>query len=552
MRALVLAFVSCAAMAIPTAVAATPVLVAPGQGKVRALVVGIDHYRNVTQLKGAVADAKDIEKSLRAAGAADVTALTDDEADRATLLHAFDDLVARTERGDLVVVSVAGHGSKEEERVKGSSRDGTDEVFLLVGFDPKTGPGGTEKILNHEFRHYLRALEDRGAQVIFLADTCFGGGLAREITPGAVGISYRQVPRYRLAEDDLKPVSTSADAFLTAFDYKNTTFLAAVDSDTKAPEVVIDGAYRGALSYAMARAIGGAADDKGDGKTTLRELFAYLRKVVYQLSDERQTIVAQESPTRSLDADVVLQFGTQSPAAPVAVAQPVATAETSAVEVPPASEQAVPIAKPLLTVGTTGTRFDALADVKALQTPFKVVSLEADPDIVWDPVGKEAIAAGDKIALNVARADLPGVVDRTAAVRDIKEWVVRAPQAVRLLPDASLHRRGSRVEIEVAETARRHLVLIDVTGSGVVQFIYPTGRTAQPLDRASVRIPFEVREPFGADAVIAITSEQPLDSLRDAMRALDGRKAAGSVSGLVGRLAPADARVGLVGLFTVP
>ena len=57
-------------------------------------------------------------------------------------------------------------------------------------------------------------------------------------------------------------------------------------------------------------------DEKHDGKTTLRELFAYARKVVYQLSDERQNIVTLESPHRDLDRDVVLQWGDRGVAHP--------------------------------------------------------------------------------------------------------------------------------------------------------------------------------------------------------------------------------------------
>ena len=50
---------------------ATPsplVLMAPGSGEVRALVVGIDHYQNVNPLRGAVADAHDIEAALAGMG----------------------------------------------------------------------------------------------------------------------------------------------------------------------------------------------------------------------------------------------------------------------------------------------------------------------------------------------------------------------------------------------------------------------------------------------------------------------------------------------------
>jgi len=46
-------------------------------GEVRALVIGIDAYRHVRPLKGAVADAWDIASSLRRVGVQDVTDLID-------------------------------------------------------------------------------------------------------------------------------------------------------------------------------------------------------------------------------------------------------------------------------------------------------------------------------------------------------------------------------------------------------------------------------------------------------------------------------------------
>src|SRR5262245_45105253 len=90
------------AFACSVAAAQTPELIAPKHGLVRALVVGIDAYRNVRQLKGAVADARDIEGALRRAGTTDITLLLDDQVDRATVLRRINDLIARTEKSDLV------------------------------------------------------------------------------------------------------------------------------------------------------------------------------------------------------------------------------------------------------------------------------------------------------------------------------------------------------------------------------------------------------------------------------------------------------------------
>ncbi len=517
------------AMAVPEEIA----LIAPGSGTVRALIIGIDQYRHVVPLKGAVADAHDIDNSLRKMGSSDVTALIDGAASRAAVLHALDSLLDRTQRGDLVILSLAGHGAKEPEHVKGSSPDGNDEVFLLVDFDFKTASGGTEKILNHEFNHYIRAFEERGAQVIFIADACYGGGLAREITPGSAEQSYRQVPRYRLVQDDFKPVSSQSDAFLTELDFQHTTFLAAVDSETKAPEVIIDGAYRGALSYAMARAFEGAADEKGDGDVTTRELLAYTRRVVYQLSDERQNIAAPISPTRSIDTEVVLKLKSARALRNKNMAQ-------SAPQMPP------------LRLATNSYRHDALNGVEKLLTPFVIVGPDEDADVVWDAANKEAIVAGDKVALDVDRDDLGGVVDRTAAVRDIKNLVVKSPQAISVLPDASLHHAGSRIEVELTDLGNRSLILVDVSGSGVIQLIYPTVKDQTVSDHNSFRVPFRVRDPYGADEVVAISSSQPQPALISALRDMDGRKDAGKLAEAIAKYAPPDKRVGLVGLFTVP
>jgi len=104
-------------------------------------------------------------------------------------------------------------------------------------------------------------------------------GLAREIDPRAEEMSFRQVPTYTLLVDMLKPVTDDQES-LTDLDLDKTTFLAAVDRNTKAPKFespVIDG-FRGALSYAVARAFEGSADDNHDGKVTLKELFANVRQ----------------------------------------------------------------------------------------------------------------------------------------------------------------------------------------------------------------------------------------------------------------------------------
>ncbi|MGO8646485.1 caspase, partial [Rhizobium ruizarguesonis] len=49
------------------------VIEAPERGAVRAVMIGIDLYRNVPPLHGAVADAEDLSLSLRSVGVEDMT-----------------------------------------------------------------------------------------------------------------------------------------------------------------------------------------------------------------------------------------------------------------------------------------------------------------------------------------------------------------------------------------------------------------------------------------------------------------------------------------------
>src|SRR5262245_60908337 len=114
--------------------AAAPLLPGPDRREVRAHTVGADAYQDVRPLKREVADALAIVSSLRRMGTRDVTALIDAQADRASILREIGALVQRTNSGDMVVLSIAGHGAQEPERVKGSQPDGLDDVFLLPGF----------------------------------------------------------------------------------------------------------------------------------------------------------------------------------------------------------------------------------------------------------------------------------------------------------------------------------------------------------------------------------------------------------------------------------
>ncbi|WP_395665435.1 caspase domain-containing protein [Methylocella sp.] len=518
-------------------------------GAVHAIVVGVDGYRNLAPLRGAVADARDIETSLRGLGVKDVVALYDDAADRESILQAAFGLSARVGRGDLVILTVAGHGAQEPERVRGSEADGKDAVFLLAGFAP-SGPGTRQRILDKEFNHLIKIFESRGARVVFVADACSGGGLAREVDPRGGDLVYRSAPTYVVTDDELKPVSTPADAYATELDFKRSIFLAAVDKSSKAPEIRVPGVdgWRGALSYGFARALEGAADADGDGRITVDELFSYVRAEAYQLSNQRQTIVSASAPeVRPKTEPVVELTRAVTFVAPPQSARP-APASVSGEK----SALTLAAEKPLRIAGIGGGE-GALAGLAPREARFEVVTPRQTPELLWDARTGDVVSEGDVVAQEIARDDLPSVIDRAAAVRAIKRMSTHALQRISLSPDGRLYRRGAQLEVVVDDLAGRSLILFNLAGDGTVQLIHPrSDAEAEPLEGPQFRLAVRARAPFGADQMIAISSNEPMPALRDALRRLNARRAAAEVVRAVAQNARPDMRVGSVGVFTAP
>ncbi|MGZ2487090.1 hypothetical protein ACVITL_005675 [Rhizobium pisi] len=531
------ASVSMAATLVFLAVATTDGLArtieAPEHGTVRAVLIGIDLYRNVPPLHGAVADAEDLSLSLRSVGVQDMTLLKNGEADREGIFHAIEAVTERAGSGDLVVLGIAGHGSSEPERVRGSKPSGRDEVYVLAGFDTRL-PGSRERIFGDEFKVLIHKLEAKGADVLFIADTCHAGGMTRDVDPRGADITWRQAPSYTIEEDDLAPISTTADALSTGFDYKRLTFLAAVDENTKSPEISIPGIpqKRGALSYATARAFEGAADRNGDGAVSRRELFEYVRQSVYQFTDQRQNIFTQSPPGTDLDRAVVYDYDGAG-----------TTTDVEKSSVPPPPAEPTPI-----TVAALGSD-PVLQGIAPAVTPFKLAE-GADAELVFDPEKHEAIAGGDVVASSIGAGDMPFVVDRMAALDTLKRLSETNPQTVRVTPSDTVHREGERVGVTVSDLSGRKLVLFDVTGDGTVQFLYPGEKDADAPMPATFDLDLSVVAPFGTDLLVAVTSETPMPDLVEFLKQNDRRRTAGNIAKRLGEVLPKGARVGFTVLYT--
>jgi Caspase domain/Domain of unknown function (DUF4384) len=511
---------------LPAAAAARTVqILAPGNGTVRALVIGIDRYTSVNQLKGAAADARDMEQTLRGAGVKDLTALIDENATRSNVDAAMNHLIESSKAGDLVIISFAGHGTQEPEHVKGSETDGMDEVFLLTKF-AKSGTGTGERIIDDEINAWLQRLQKKNADVIFVADTCHGGGMLRAADLRAGELSYRQTPPLlSLTGDVLKPISTDADARLTANDLPNVTFLAAVDKFSKAPEVKIQGysTLRGALSYAVARAIDGG----DDGAVTRAQLFGSSRQIAYQYSETKQTIATE--PIGQLDK-VIFRLKVSGDAD--------AAAQGDAIRI-------------RIINGAAGV----FSGVVPGQFRYRIVGDGEDADLTWDVSKGDVIngVGGDVITKCTDASGMPAIVDGVAALFAVKKLAEKNPQIMKLLPNDARFHEGDRVRFHIEGVAGKYLILVNLSGNGEVQYLFPREKSDPvPIVEDSYDLTLQVSEPFGSDHLIALVSNQRANATESAISSLHQQKSAGKLAKAIGSASALDRnlRIGFSAVFT--
>jgi len=521
-------------------------LLAPGGGQVRALIVGINDYsaRSIPTLKGARADAEDLYATLISAGVPEASIrLLIDPANagaaapgnrEAPTRHNFEAainwLVAASKPGDLAIISFAGHGSQEPELVKGSESDGMDEIFLLKDFD-RVKPGINEKIIDDEMNHWLKQLNDSKVEVLYIADTCHGGGMLREADFRSGPVSYRDAGgkiTVSLLGDEAKPVSTVSDATLTPDDLPNVTFLAAVDKFSKAPEVTVPGnaTLRGALTYSVARSI----SEGSEGPVTRGQLFGFSRQIAYQYSQTKQTIATAPSGNAAKLEKIVFRLKVSGEA-----------------DVAPTND--------IVRLRISGG--DGAPQIRPDKFQFRIAKNGEDADLVWDVAKGDVLNGYGDVISRAADADsIPAIVDSVGAIRAITKMSEAGQvQTMRLLPDDRLFHRGQTVRFHVDGLSDKYLILVNLSGNGRVRFLYPrlTKDKTQIAD-SSFDLPLRVDEPYGSDYVVAIVSNRRLAQAEAAISALDDQKAAGRFVDILRSVQMSDrsVRFGMAASFTAP
>lgn len=511
-------------------------LATPVRAELAGLVIGIDAYRHINPLQGAVNDARDIADALRGSGSKSVTLLIDAQATRDAIMAAWDRLLATTKPDDVLILSYAGHGGQEPERAKGSEEDGLDEVILLAGFAEK-GPGTYERIVDDDIAVMLQRAAPR--RVIFVSDACHSGTMTRSFDRRAASLGTR-FATYGAIEDDALPPPNREAARADRAEQPHVTFLAAVAEHELAPEVAIDGKPRGALSWAFAQALRGKADRDGDGTLSKGELEIFVQETVRMKAAGRQHPQVYPAGQRGL---ALLSAGGTGAAPATAVA---------GIEFPPA--------RPLALAVSGGDARSVAGRLKGVQA-----ASAAEARLVWDPsTGDVVTGQGDVVASVPGSPTDPATLDRLQRVVDkwslidrLEAAAAKRPLIFTLKPGDRAYRQGDEFTLEIGGHLRPYFTLFNLGSDGTVNFLYPLNNAQIrdsleiPMDRAQ-SLTLRVDPPFGADHFVAVSSAQPLTELHRELAALDGQPAAARAADALDRaLRGKAAELGWHGVYSV-
>lgn len=495
---------------------------APAMATDHAVVVGIDDYQHMDHLRGAVNDANDIAQSLIAVGISDVTLLTDANASMSAFDAAWTAAIGRAAPGDLVILTFSGHGIRVPENRLHTTPDGFEKGFLLYPYDQRSAP---DEILRDEdlYDRFADATK-KGIKIVFVADACHSGAAVRGLDSrggkGAIRLQHFDTTAAPIDQQVAEAPVTARPA------NPDVTILSATDERLTVQEIVIDNAYRGALSYAFARGL--SVPSSSGGAVTAAGLRAYVAPLVRTLSDHRQ----------------IPQFAVPDPDEVVSDV-PAALTHPRLEDLPPLSVSVTP-AEDAPAVAPDGIGF---------------VDADAPAEIEWDAGEHQLIDTnGDPIASDIGAADLAGALEGRRVLDALRAYTMHAPSGVTAdvtsakNPDASqFFLEGDRATFLIDPGTSAYLALFDLNAHGTIQLLWPFAAPEPPDGAAQGKVTFTapVTAPFGADDIVSVASQRPLTGLIADLRRLHDRiDPTGLYDALKKAAADTDLSIGINGIVS--
>jgi Caspase domain len=233
-----------------------------GRPKKLALLVGINEYKYVTPLKGAVNDVMNMRRLLvERFGFPDddkhIRILTNRQATRGAILKALKEhLIDKATPESIVVFHYSGHGSRVKDRdpvgTEGYETDGYDES--IVPYDSGRDEAPNRDILDDELNALLRRLTDRTPHVTFIFDSCHSGTAIRGAGPArTVKPDHRPPPKQEASGPAARGVNEGKNDLRPA--NARYALISACAADELARELPVESQFHGALSWHLADSI---------------------------------------------------------------------------------------------------------------------------------------------------------------------------------------------------------------------------------------------------------------------------------------------------------
>lgn len=262
-----------------------------------ALLIGINDYRNVKPLEGAVNDVRALRDVLVGRwgfAPQDIRTMVDGEATHANILRELGALQQRSAPGDFVFVYFSGHGTSALDTGANLPLPYSSGAFVPVDFPEakklreltKANRLGDALIIGRTHLRPVFTLLEKDRKVFVMSDSCFSGNMVRAINKAGAG-HFRYVP-ISLDTDSMMasspgPVAVSKEPAAESYPYRQLVFLSAASDREPARDIqtsdlislpTLDGKPHGALTDAVLRVLSGelAADVDGDGKLNYTEL----------------------------------------------------------------------------------------------------------------------------------------------------------------------------------------------------------------------------------------------------------------------------------------
>jgi hypothetical protein len=201
----------------------------------------------------------------------------------------------------------------------------------------------------------------------------------------------------------------------------------------------------------------------------------------------------------------------------------------------------------------------SLSSLDQTGSPFELLSGDAgNLDAVWDATRGDVVSSlGDVIARRAPASELPGVVDRLAAVKRLAALPQVGSARLVLSPDKRTFRSAERTSLKIEGVDGRYLILANISGNGKIQFVYPLTGDDPMIMQSQEGAAKEIGEivigaPFGSEVIVAVTSRRRLTALEQQLIRNHDRQGARQFIESLSRLPAGEAEISFLSFFTEP